>query len=419
MPIESQRKHQVQPAGKRRSSPAKQQRGGPHPPQAVAPVGKTLTANRVLAVKVEIDWKSDESKTLYRRLRDLSWQAAHYRNTFIRARWAEARGYTVPDPKKDSPTKEIRGSEKAELSGAAYSAAEREVSAAWQRDGKKMLAGQPLAEWKPSAALSIRGHKVRKDSGVRIEVEDDQYICYLSAQSKDSSGGCWLRVPVAKNTRRDEYQRDVLDAMVAWDIPIAKASVKILERGIILRLTYARTLPLPAMGERVATLGPVTKEGRLLLRTELETKDYTAKLARFLQLTHDWELIRRRVMAQIGRKKGHARAKRHKLAQMPWRDRMQSYLHEWSREIVKWCDSQGVGTINVLAINSGDWPAYQFTQLVRYKAEECGIQVNAETMQLSASTDRAAKAVIGKERQRASRRRKAVRELEHQLKETQ
>lgn len=407
------------PAAKRRSSkPAK--RGPLHGPHSVA-AAETI-GQRVLAVKVEIDWKRQADKDLFNRLRDLGWQAAHYRNGNIRRLWAEAMGFRV-DPQqadKHDVTKQGRQTEKGELSGSAYSAAEREVSGAWTRDCKKILAGQPLSEWSPNAALGVRGHKNKADSGIRLELEGGQYIAYLQAQSQHSPGGSWLRLPIARHTKRDERQAPVLNRMVAWETPIAKAQVQIKKHTIILRLTYAVALPpLPTMGKRIAVLGPTRideqKVLHLDLRTERQRKDYSSKVNYISRLKDEWDKVRRRVKMQIGWRHGHARLKREAIAKFALPDKEASCLHAWTREIVDWCASQGVGTIRVVEIATGDWPADRFTFLLKYKAEEKGIRVEEGSDLSTESSARAANAALGKRQRQAKKRAEAVRTLRHHL----
>ena len=378
----------------------------------------TTEAHRVLAVKIETNWKDEESKRLFNRLRDLSWQAAHFRNHMIRSKWAEATGYRVNPEANDKTdiSKQTRKEQKKELSGAAYACAEREVDAVWTRDRKFILAGRPLPEWKPTSSLSIRGNAHdRKKSGVRLELENDQYVAYLSAQSDKCEGGCWLRVPIAKNTRRDEHQGDVLNGMVSWAIPIEKATVEVRQREITLRLTYTQTRLLPPPGERVATLGPMMANGRLLLRTETQTKDFTSEMSLLLKRKDEWDLIRRRVLAQISRRKGQARDKRERLSRMSWDDWLHTHLHTWSRRIAEWCNSQHCGTICVESLGTGDWPAHKFIQMLSYKAQDLGMRVIDGANLQDEGTQRAVKSVIARSARKVKRRREAVRELAHQI----
>lgn len=370
---------------------------------------------RVLSVKIDIDWKKQEDKILYNRLRELSWQAARYRNNFVRRKWAESMGM-VPAGTADphGATKQGRANEKEELSGAAYSAAEREVQAQWSRLGGRILSGSPLPEWRPSAALAIRGHKRESGSGVYLRFEGERYVLYLSAQSKACDGGCWLRLPLAKNEKRDEWQGPILDGMARWEIPILRAAVIVKRSKILVRLSYARKVFLPPMGARVAVLGPLIR-GKLFLRTETQTKDYSDKMSTLLSRKDSWDLIRRRVTAQIAWRKGHARKKRILLSRLSWDDWLTSFLHSWTREMVNWMSSQGVGQLRILNIETLDWPAFRFVQMLNYKAGEIGIEVTRDGNEISVAEERAAKSEIGHRQRRTKKRRDAIRELTHQL----
>lgn len=403
----------IHPSTARRSSVAAS-RGS----ESAAGAGKRERM-RVLALNIAIDWKSEESKALYKRIRDLSWQAAFYRNNNSLARLAEKRGWRMDPAAGDEHdiSKKARKVYKGELSGDAYSAAEQEVAAAFSRDIKKILAGQPPPFWRPAAALSVTGRADRSHSGIRLEKEGESYVALVCAQSVKCADGSWLRLPIAKNTKRDEHQAPVLDAMVTWEIPICKATIQVKPHALILRLVYRTTAPVPPPpGQRIATLGPVTREGRLLLRTDTEgTQDYSSKLALIQQRKTDWDLIRRRAMAQIGRRKGHARLKREVLARLSWDEWLQTYLHQWSSETVRWCASQGVGTIRVEGLSSGDWPADKLTGLLRYKAEDFGMELKEGADVLEPGGMRTAKAAVAKQQRNTRKRHEAERELRHQL----
>lgn len=371
---------------------------------------------RILAVKIDIDWKTDQGKHLYNRLRDLAWQAAHYRNSMVRRQWAASQGWRVdPEAKdKNDVLKQGRKQDKGELSGDVYSCCESEVMAAWARDCRKILAGQPLPEWRTNAALSITGKEKYQDSGIQLHFRDGQYVLRLRAQGRGYADGCWLDLPVAKNTARDEYQGPVLMRMVSWDTPIKKVTIQIKRSKIIARLTYAIETPAQRNGQ-CATLGPVNQEGRLLLRTERQTKDYTSKFAEVTRKKDAWDGIRRRVLCQIGRRKGQARIKRERLSHLSWDNWLHSFLHEWTRDAITWCESQDVNEIRIAPINTGDWPAHIFIEQLRYKASSAGITV-AEGIAGDAGAERAVKAVIGKAQRKVRRRNEALRELDHQLK---
>jgi hypothetical protein len=373
--------------------------------------------NRVLSVKLDLR----ENEASYQRLRDLGWQAARYRNLFLRALWAEAAGLRVrPDgDDKHGVSKWIRKSEKMELSGAAYSAAERETTAAWQLHGKRVLAGAPLPEWKPTAALTIRGHRCRNESGVRLSRDDKgRFVAELQAQSAKCEGGSWLTIPLALGTAKD-WQAEILAAMAEGIVPILKGSIVLrpMRHDALLRLSYSLERTLPEFGERKATLGPIGRDGRLFLRTETETRDYSGKLHVLLDRKDSWDGIRRRALRQIGRRKGSARAKRKLLARLSWADWLDTYLHQWTREIVDWLKSQGIGTLSVIGLQSADWPAFKFTERLKYKGGEMGISVTteAEANLAQPSTDRSVKQEIQRERRKTTKRAQAIRTLTHDL----
>jgi len=399
-------------------------RGGSHPPRGVAaempshaPSGATRTVQRVLALRAALDWSNPEHRELYRELRDLGWQAAHYRNMMLRAKWAQAYGWTAPSAPDDKagPSKAVRQREKGELSGDAYSAAEMEVQGIWTREGKRILAGSPLPEWRPNAALSVTGKAKREDSGVQLVKRGDEYAVRLRARSNKDPRGSWIEIPIKRGSARDEWQGPILDKMLRWEIPMKKATVHIERRGITVRITYPLSLPaLPPPGERRAVIS-VTEDGRFLIRTETQTRDDTRRYQHLLRRADDWELIRRRAMAQIGRCKGHARRKREAIARLGWQDWLRDYLHRWTADIVQWCRSQLVGTIEIAEIGALTWPAAQFRQLLAYKAEEYGIKVTAGADVTTEPGERAAEAELRRRLAKAKKRREALREIEYQL----
>jgi hypothetical protein len=367
-------------------------------------------------VKLEFDWKDPESKATYSLLRDLSWRAAQYRNDYVRAFWAESVGYRVDPEHKDKHdiTKQVRANQP-KLSSAVYCACENEALAVWKREAKRVMAGKPIPEWRTTASLAIRGNRKKSDSGVRIELENDQFVAYLSLRSVDSPGGCWIRLPVAKNTRRDEHQGDLLLSMISWETAIKKATLEIEPHGVTLRLTYEKKYHLPTMGNRVATLGPLMPDGRLSLRTETQRKDFTSIITSIASRKTNWDLIRRRIVAQIGWRKGHAKAKRQVLARMSWDDWLQTRLHTWSHDIIEWLVTQGVAKLQIQSIANGDWPADRLIHQLTYKGADQGISVVVDAELSTESGYRAAKAEVAKVSKKVTKRARAERELLHQL----
>lgn len=378
------------------------------------------TIQRVLAVKLDLRLSDAQDKLLWKRLQELSWQAMRYGNLFLRARLNEALGLRL-DPSKGDPhdvTKHVRANEKMELSGAVYAAVEREAQGICTRHLKRVLAGAPLPEFREGKSLSIRGHAVSlSESGVRIVFEHDRFYALLSLQSKDCEGGCWFKLPIAKNTATDEYQAPRLHQMAAWATPITRATVHLQkEKGrAILRLTYATEMELPVYGERVATFGPIGREGQLFLRTETETRDYSANLYRLGSMKRDWDKIRRRAMRQIGRRRGHARRKREVLSRLSWDQWLDTHIHQWTRDMIGWLKTQGVGQLTIAPLVGADWPAFSFVQQLKYKGQDAGILVVEETDAMDAATKRAMKREAQRERKKSRKFNESVAEIVNQI----
>lgn len=371
----------------------------------------TRHVQRTLHVRLALD------SPLWQRLRELSWQAARYRNLFLRARWAEAMQLRV-DPSRDDAhdvTKWIRRDAKGELSGSAYAAAERETAAVWQRHKSRILAGAPLPEWKPTAALAIRGHKHKEESGVRLErLESGQFVVHLQAQAQSCEGGSWLTCPLDKGINKD-YLVHILEQMVTWQVPIAKASLELKpgRHRAILHLAYAKPVTIPPLGQRTATLGPIDGH-RLMLRTDTTTRDYSHRLHTVLIRKDAWEAIRRRASAQIGRHKGAARTKRRVLARMSWDTWLDTYLHQWSHELITWLHGEGVATLRLIGLGQADWAAFRFQALLTYKGDERGITVTTEADLEDPTVERLIKGEVRRKRTRVRKAAQAVRELVHQ-----
>lgn len=354
---------------------------------------KQSRITRVLTAKVVPN--SDQ----WKRLRELAWQAMTYKNACMRALWAQSVGLRI-DPAagdKNDITKFVRKHEKGELSSAAYTAAETEVKGAWQRDGRRIMAGAPWSQWRQNDNLSIR------DTGVLITQESGRFFISLSVQHKDCAGGCWVKIPFAEGTQTDNFLSPLLDGMANATIRVARATVIFKpNRGkTLIKLAYSVPIMIPPMGERIATVSNIN--GRFLVRCELATIDHTGKLTTFAARKQQWDAIRRRVTCQIGKRQGHARSKRKVFARVHFDDWAKTHIHQWTREIIDWCAAHGVGRIVLADLGGGDWPAHLFEQFMKYKG--AGIEIaSVESASLNdASTERAATAEI-KKAQRKSRK---------------
>lgn len=340
---------------------------------------------RVLSVQADLSYADEKDRELIKILRDLGWKAAYYRNMMIRAVFAQAAGWRHPDMQDDanSPQKHFRKACNPGLSGDVYSAAEMEVQAVWKRDRNKILAGQPLPEWRPDSALCISGKENLDSSGIRfLREEDGRYAIRLRVWKKQpgqTENANWITIPIKKNTATDKYQCDALAEMAQGRIPIKRATVSVMPKGkVLVRMTYMlEQPPLPVPGERVAVIGPADGRGRLMLRIEnSQTVDFSREISLIFQRYAEWDEIRRRAFLQIGRAKGSAKKKRRALALKAYGSWVHDHLHQWTRKIIDWCASQGVGEIRLAGLDVGGWPYWKFRQMLEYKGKSRGISVS-------------------------------------------
>jgi len=138
-------------------------------------------------------------------------------------------------------------------------------------------------------------------------------------------------------------------------------------------------------------------------------------LAEIQRHKDDWDLIRRRALRQIGWRKGQARSKRRLLARLTWEQWLDDFIHRWTREVADWCKSQGVGTIQIDGIDTGDWPAFMFRQRLDYKAKEHGIEVADKVVTEVPAAKRSVARVMEIDRKNVKRRSEALRELTDQM----
>ena len=351
-------------------------------------------------------------KEEWKTLREIAAEAAIYANHYVDALWAQARGYRPPDEELNA-TRDARRKYKGRLSGAAYSGIERVASAAWGKASQQALSGwQGVPRFSNKDALHVRW------DGVKIFVDSkDRYA--LDLRILAATEGERFRLPIAINKARDRFQGATLDSFVDGSVKITKLVLNFRAKkgAAYARISYKRSMAIPPMGERVATLGPIEEErDRLTLRTDFHTLDFSRRLRNLRTKKDELDKAARRLRYRIGRGKGSSRLLRSKHAQVADFDTWATnYIHVWSRDIVDWCAKVGIGKLIVLPISDGDWPAWKFVKMLTYKGVEAGIEVTKQEVEdvnlADASAYRAVSAPVKKQARRASKVRQAARTL--------
>lgn len=451
-PLESAPSAQHFPAGAR----AGVNRGGSHPPhsaeQGRSPKGsggsgrrkKEYFGSRVLTIRLNPD------KETWRLLRQRASEAQSYINKHIQARVAVALGWRVPEERESTRTvhrgkrkgetvgntliEDTRARERGMLSSNVYVGCEALADGLLKRkvNGvstmKAVMAGAAMPQARQNDSLCIATISGRAG----VEFRDDGrggLLARLHVSAKEHGG--WLTMPVMVQTKVDAYRWPLLLEMASGKVGITNARVifRPMSGKTLLRLSYdvgpdgsplrvgEPVRPAPSPGEHAATLSQL-ENGRILLRSERATKDFTDQLIALRQRKADWDKRRREIMATTGNGNPgtgrHGRRKRKKLlARENFDDWQSTYLHTWSRRIVQWCASQGVGHLTVL-LTGGDWNASGLIEKLRYKAQECGIELKQADL-ADESTERAAQGQLRKRRRRAQKLGDALREVSHQL----
>ncbi|MGC8519833.1 MAG: hypothetical protein ACP5P4_15140 [Steroidobacteraceae bacterium] len=356
-------------------------------------------------------------------LRERASDCAAYKNKHIQACLADALKWGVPQS-ADKPTlvRHVRATERGMLSAAAYTACETEVRKDWTRDGRKIMAGAPLPQYRQKDSLAV-ATKGKNDPCVRlIETPEGKFIAAIHVHAQEYEGGGWMHIPVHPKTDRDAFRWPLLQEMALGRVPIACARVvfRLMSGKTLLQLTYSKEIAIPEPGERVATLGVVGSEvSRLLVRSERDQLDITDAVSEYLKRKDNFDLVRRRACTQIGRKKGGARAKRRLFAKLSIRDWTNTHFHQLSARVIRWCAAQGVGELRILDLGGGDWPAAQFAQYLKCRGENDGIGVTVVTPESSEkpSTERALKRETDRKRRKSKKLGDALREIKHQTTE--
>lgn len=374
-------------------------RGSLHEPQTVSGA-ESKSFHRVLSVKLsrvgDDEWKL---------LRDAASQSARYANSIVSSLMAEFCGYRAPEGAKNLSVY-IRGRCKGELSGAAYSAIEREVQAEFKKNRKHIWAGTA----RPPFYSADRALSIRKD-GVRVMQSDKGFAIRLVILAAAHYPPFMLEIE--KNTRNDDFVSPLLQQFAAGCGPTSCRLVfDPMHRSIHARLGYEVTIAVAAVGERTATL-EFNRDGRFLLRADhIPAEDLTHRVTQMRSMKLHFEGIRKRILRRgFGRGKGDARRRRKHLVRLGSFDAWaKEYLHKFSLDILRWCQQGGVGYLSILDVGDGDWPAYRLKQYLAYKGELFGVALVDGAK--GESAERTIGAEIKRQHKKAARIRKSVRVIQ-------
>lgn len=404
-------------------------RGRSHRPNG-AESGRNQTVSRVLTVRIM------PAKEQWSILRERSSEAANYGNRHAQAKLAELLGWRVPEEsKKDSLTKHVRTGEQREkikarlISANCYSSAEGLVRADFTRKNdsgvpgwKRYMAGARLPQY---LGNSLGIATISGAPGVKIAHDGDGgFMAGLHVTADKQESPTWEWMPIHKKTFRDQLAWPKLRQFADGNLSVSNARVIFKNSGgkVLLQLCHAVQFNCPPPGERVATvsMSEVEHEGekyaRLQVRDESDCLDLTGELHSFRLRKAKVDAYRRRIAIQIGKGRGSRRAKLKAYERCDMRDFTRTWCQQIASKALKWAADRHCGTVRILDLAGGDWPADKFAFFLKSSGERMGIKTEEVKLDSkpSDSSDRAAKA----ETRRAMRRRRklndAVLEINHQ-----
>lgn len=344
----------VSGAGLTTPEPQGSVRGGPHPPHEVSGPGRS---HRV--VRVPLERLPDEDWVALRRL---AYRCAQYANHLLSESYVTAKG----GPKLPTYT-----DAKGDLSAAIRDAVGREVVGIWRRLGRMILRGeQTLARFSANRALVVR------DRGVRLARHADAYTIVLrlhpgATEETRTELKVWMPA-----LRRDPWLADRLARLAAGTDPITKATV-VFERpgrAVFVLLSYARDDSHISSGGDHATLGPLTDDGQLWVRSAAgRARSFTDQVYRLRAMKTHYAGVHDRLRMSLGKTRRYHDLRRSLRRAGSYETWAQGPLHELSHHVVAWCQREGVGSLEWGVAEDGSLPWDRLAGMLKYKCVDAGI----------------------------------------------
>lgn len=180
--------------------------------------------------------------------------------------------------------------------------------------------------------------------------------------------------------RKDWYIKDAVEAIWSgrWTPAVASFRFDRRKHAVDVVISYSRHDDVESPGDRTATLGPYDPEaGGLPFRIEGRTlRDFADRVRRMMQMRENHPGILRRQRRRFGRGPKRGQVYRRRARHMPsYTDWAEDYVHQWSAEIVRIGQANGVGRLEILPLGDGELPWYALRQRIGYKCEDAGIVV--------------------------------------------
>ena len=303
-------------------------------------------------------------KEQWKKLFDAARESARFGNHRLAENYLRARGVKL------EPSVFVEYNEK--LSSVARLGVDTHVKGAWQRDGKKILAGvQKLAQMDAYRALSFQVHQ---GGGSLARTPDGMSVIVRILPGRSTPlEELPIYMPAIK---REMYLTTTLDNIAAkkWKLKRINILFKRTSAKVKAQLVYVREKSIAAElhGTHTATLALQDDGTRLVLRCNNRELHLTDHLHRLRTMKENYAQIHSRIRMSLGKARRWHRLRQQLAKAGSFEEWAKSPLHEMSRRIIEWCQFQNVGLLE-WAIDGGDLPWHSLKQQCEYKGSEAGI----------------------------------------------
>lgn len=319
----------------------------------------TETVSRVVTVPL-VTPKKDQWKKLF----DAARESARFGNHRLAENYLRARGIKL------EPSVFVEYNQK--LSSVARLGVDTNVKGAWQRDGKKILAGvQRLAMIDAYRALSFQVHQ---GGGSLTRTPDGMSIVVRITPGR---GTPMTELPIYMPAiKRETYLISTLDNIAAgkWKLKRINILFKRTSAKVKAQLIYVREKTKAAELHGTHTAVLALQDNRLVLRCNGRELHLTDHLYRLRTMKDNFAKIHNRIRMSLGKARRWHRMRQQFAKTGNFEEWSKTPLHNLSKQIINWCQFQNVGILE-WTIEGGDLPWHMLKQQCAYKGNEVGIVI--------------------------------------------
>jgi hypothetical protein len=291
-------------------------------------------------------------------------EAARFGNHRMAERYLRAKGVKL------EPSVFVEYRDK--LSSVARLGVDTHVKGAWQRSGRKILAGvERLAHMDSYRALAFQVHQ----GGGRVDRDPGGFMIRVRVLPAATAGLEELPIYMPA-VARDKYMGDVLDKIASGEWPIKRIALVFKRQSakVKAQLSYLRPAVVVEPHSQVSVLALEADGQRLVIRCNGRELHLTDHLHRLRSMKDHFAGIHDRLRMSLGKARRWHEMRRALVRAGNFETWSVSPLHELSARIIVWCVEQDAGCLK-WAIDGGDLPWHRLREQCKYKGAEAGVVI--------------------------------------------